>query len=77
MPILPFPPPSPPVFVFLDPQAAIEAVSLVPANESLSPNDALAQAVQKRADGPALLVMHGAMGNLIRANGDLSKVIHS
>lgn len=55
-------------------QAAIEAVSLVPANESLSPNDALAQAVQKRPDGPALLVMHGAMGNLIRTNGDLSKV---
>lgn len=58
----------------LAPQAAIEAVMLVPANESLSPNDALAQAVQKRPDGTALLAMHGAMGNLVRANGDLCKV---
>lgn len=53
-------------------EKAMQASIVAPSNEL--GNDALAQAVQKRPDGSALLCMHEAMCNLVKANGDVCKV---
>ncbi len=52
----------------------MESGLAVPAPTHGAPGDALARAAEKRQDGAALLSMHGAMGNLVQANGALCQV---
>ena len=42
---------------------------------AISPDEALREALEKRQDGEALLLMHSNIGNLIQANGALCQVM--